>query len=36
MMPKGNLGNQQFKKLRVYKGKDHPHQAQKLVSLSAS
>ncbi len=28
MMPKGNLGRQQLKKLRVYKGSEHPHQAQ--------
>ena len=30
MMPKGNLGLQQLKKLKVYCGTDHPHQAQKL------
>ncbi len=30
MMPKGNLGLQQFKKLKVYCGTEHPHQAQKL------
>lgn len=32
MMPKGSLGLQQLKKLRVYQGKDHPHQAQKVIS----
>jgi large subunit ribosomal protein L13 len=28
MMPKSRLGRQQFKKLKVYRGSDHPHQAQ--------
>ncbi len=28
MMPKGPLGRQQFSKLRVYPGAEHPHQAQ--------
>ena len=32
MMPKGNLGNQQYKKLKVYAGNEHPHAAQKLQS----
>jgi large subunit ribosomal protein L13 len=29
MLPKGRLGRQMFKKLKVYAGPDHPHQAQK-------
>ncbi|WP_027410611.1 50S ribosomal protein L13 [Anoxybacteroides tepidamans] len=29
MLPKGRLGRQMFKKLHVYKGSEHPHQAQK-------
>jgi len=36
MMPKGNLGTQQFKKLKVYTGTEHPHQAQKLIELGAN
>ena len=28
MLPKGNLGKQQIKKLRVYAGTEHPHEAQ--------
>ena len=28
MMPKGPLGRQMFKKLKIYAGDDHPHQAQ--------
>jgi large subunit ribosomal protein L13 len=28
MLPKGSLGRQQFKKLKVYAGSEHPHQAQ--------
>ena len=28
MLPKGPLGRQMFKKLKVYKGSAHPHQAQ--------
>ena len=28
MMPKGRLGREQFKKLKVYAGPEHPHQAQ--------
>ncbi len=28
MMPKGKLGRQMFKKLKVYAGPDHPHTAQ--------
>lgn len=29
MLPKGSLGRQMFKKLNVYRGSEHPHQAQK-------
>jgi len=29
MLPKGSLGRQMFKKLHVYAGSEHPHQAQK-------
>ncbi len=29
MLPKGPLGRQTFTKLHVYKGSEHPHQAQK-------
>jgi len=29
MVPKGKLGRALYKKLKVYKGSDHPHQAQK-------
>ncbi|HHY74344.1 MAG TPA: 50S ribosomal protein L13 [Bacillus bacterium] len=29
MLPKNTLGRQMFKKLNVYKGSEHPHQAQK-------
>jgi large subunit ribosomal protein L13 len=29
MMPHGRLGRAQFRKLRVYAGEEHPHQAQK-------
>ncbi|CAG9622187.1 50S ribosomal protein L13 [Sutcliffiella rhizosphaerae] len=28
MLPKGSLGRQQYKKLNVYAGNEHPHQAQ--------
>ena len=30
MMPKGKLGRQMFKKLKVYAGPEHPHAAQNL------
>ena len=33
MLPKNSLGRQQFKKLKVYAGPNHPHQAQKLEKL---
>ncbi len=29
MLPKGRLGRAMFKKLKVYKGPEHPHNAQK-------
>lgn len=29
MLPKGRLGRQQFRKLKVYAGTEHPHDAQK-------
>jgi len=28
MLPKNKLGRQQLKKLKVYRGSDHPHKAQ--------
>ena len=28
MLPKGTLGRQMLKKLKVYTGPEHPHQAQ--------
>ena len=33
MLPRGTLGRQQISKLKVYKGGDHPHAAQKPRSL---
>jgi len=33
MMPKGPLGRAMMKKLRVYRGSEHEHQAQKPVTL---
>lgn len=33
MLPKNRLGRQQFKKLFVYAGGEHPHQAQKPAEL---
>jgi large subunit ribosomal protein L13 len=33
MLPKTKLGRQQFRKLKVYAGKDHPHQAQQPSEL---
>ena len=33
MLPHNSLGRQQFKKLKVYKGSDHPHAAQNPVLL---
>lgn len=34
MLPKGPLGRQMFRKLKVYAGPQHPHAAQKPQSLS--
>jgi len=34
MLPKSKLGRQMLKKLRVYRGPDHPHQANKPVELA--
>ncbi|MBM9515059.1 50S ribosomal protein L13 [Desulfogranum marinum] len=33
MLPKNKLGRAQFKKLKVYAGPDHPHQAQQPETL---
>ncbi|MBW1708586.1 MAG: 50S ribosomal protein L13 [Deltaproteobacteria bacterium] len=33
MLPKNSLGRRQFKKLKVYAGPDHPHQAQQPEAL---
>jgi large subunit ribosomal protein L13 len=37
MMPKTKLGIAQMKKLRIYKGPEHPHQAQqpKVLAVKA-
>ncbi len=35
MLPKNKLGRRMFKKLKVYKGIEHPHQAQKPVPLNS-
>lgn len=34
MLPKGSLGRAMIKKLKVYKGSEHPHKAQKPEILS--
>ena len=34
MLPKNRLGNKLIKKLKVYKGSEHPHQAQQPEQLS--
>ena len=34
MMPKGRLGRQQFTKLKVYAGVNHPHEAQQAEPLA--
>lgn len=36
MLPKTKLGRKQFKKLKVYKGGSHPHEAQQPKTLSVS
>jgi large subunit ribosomal protein L13 len=33
MLPKNSLGRQMFKKLKIYKGPNHPHEAQRPVPL---
>jgi large subunit ribosomal protein L13 len=33
MLPKNSLGRRQLKKLKIYTGTDHPHQAQKPETL---
>ncbi len=33
MLPKNSLGRRQLKKLKIYKGADHPHQAQEPEKL---
>ena len=35
MLPHNSLGRQQFKKLKVYKGSEHPHYAQNPVLLKS-
>jgi large subunit ribosomal protein L13 len=34
MLPKGRLGRSMFKKLKVYRGAEHPHAAQKPETLT--
>jgi len=34
MLPKGPLGRRMYKKLHVFGGKDHPHQAQQPKALA--
>ena len=34
MLPKNRLGRAMFKKLKVYKGSEHPHEAQNPVEMS--
>ncbi len=36
MLPKGRLGRQQIRKLKVYRGGQHPHEAQKPEPLPAT
>ena len=36
MLPKTKLGKQMYRKLQVYAGPQHPHQAQKPVELATS
>jgi large subunit ribosomal protein L13 len=35
MLPKSKLGKQMYRKLKVYAGENHPHQAQKPVPLAS-
>jgi len=34
MLPKSKLGKQMYRKLQVYAGPKHPHQAQKPVEMT--
>ncbi len=34
MIPKGHMGRTQFKKLKVYKGTEHPHKAQQPIPVT--
>jgi large subunit ribosomal protein L13 len=34
MLPKTKLGKQMYRKLKVYAGEHHPHQAQQPVALA--
>ncbi|NWF83979.1 MAG: 50S ribosomal protein L13 [Bryobacteraceae bacterium] len=36
MLPKTKLGNQMYRKLKVYAGDRHPHQAQQPTAMSAA
>lgn len=36
MLPKNRLGRQLFNKLKVYSGPEHPHQAQKPITIHPS
>jgi large subunit ribosomal protein L13 len=36
MLPKTKLGNTMYRKLKVYAGPDHPHAAQKPISLEVA
>jgi large subunit ribosomal protein L13 len=36
MLPKTKLGKQMYRKLKVYSGEQHPHQAQKPAAFSVS
>ena len=36
MLPKTKMGKQMYRKLKVYAGDKHPHQAQKPVAMGAS
>ena len=36
MLPRGSMGRQQFKNLRVYAGPDHPHEAQDPENLDVA
>ena len=36
MLPKNRLGRKMYKKLKVYKGTEHPHEAQEPIPLSMS